>query len=200
MKKSLVVFALILISLNFVACAQKKESKTRITQGNGRSSGATGAPNSTDQSLTNGWNDLNRGGPQEVYLTSQNPDQSARAFLSTFEGYNEGDYGHFNFNSVAMRLSFQGGQIVSQNSRIGVRFWDANTGEPVGYLAGAEMDMPARGSKNGNYVSVVFSGSGDDFTVDGYISNGYFNGKVTYDNGQVLGSFSVPANQSIYGY
>lgn len=181
------MITVLFVSLNFMACAQKKDNKTRLQRGAGRSSNqvAGGAVTPT----SNGWSVLNNSA-QEVQLTAQDPNAAARAFLGE-----DGDFGYFQVNSVEMKIRFINGQVDSNNSRIGFRFYD-NYNDPMSYYVGPESGATAQGSISGNRVQVVFN-DGGTIMVNGTISNNTFYGTITYDNGQYLGDFTVPVQYSL---
>lgn len=193
MKRLFVALTLLFVSLNFVACAGKKENKTRLTQGANRGSGVSGAP------TTSGWNDLNSRG-YEVELQSSNPNSAAMNFLNATSG----ELATVRVNSVVMRLTFQNGRIVPSQTRMGLRFYDNQT-EPYSYYLGTEItlkdgsrNIQVSGTKNGSNIYVEFD-DGGSIIVSGYISGNTFIGSVTYDGGNTLGEFQVPISGSVYG-
>lgn len=186
MKKLFVAVTVLFVSLNFMACAPKKDNKTRLQRGAGRSNQVAGTV------ASNGWDILNNSA-QEVQLYSQDPDSVARAFLGA---NNDETLGYVKVNSVVMKIKFDNNsRIDSYNSRIGFRFYD-NQYTPVMYYVGPENGGSAQGFINGSHVQVTFH-DGGTILVDGTISGGTFSGSITYDNGQFLGSFSVPVQYSL---
>lgn len=187
MKRLLVVFTLLFVSLNFVACAEKKENKTRLTQGGGRSSGIGGTSSAT------GWDDLNHTA-METDLRSNNPNLTAREFFNI--GIDDAAYDNFDYNSVVMKLVFINGQLNTSKTKMGLRFYDISY-DPLTYLVSSAQGG-ITGYKNGNHVDVKFKDGNGEIRVEGDISGSTFSGDVTYDNGKFLGSFTVPTQYSIF--
>lgn len=192
MKKLAIVLSLMFVSLNFVACAQKKDSKTRLTKGSGRES----AIHQTAASY--GWSILDQRSEQ-TELWSSNPDAAARAFIGNDEAF----VGPSTQNSIAMKLSFySNGQVNPHETMVGLRFYD-NDYDPLTYFLGASMNRGASGERSGNHIRVVFADvteSGESLgnvIVEGDISGNVFYGTVTYNGGR-LGEFGVSTGGSLY--
>jgi hypothetical protein len=99
-----------------------------------------------------------------------------------------------------MNLRFNNGHIDPYNSRIGFRFYDDpydNYEHPMSWYVGPEMGATAQGTLIGNQVKVTFNDGGGTIYVNGVISGGMLNGEITFDDGQYLGSFSVPTTYSL---
>ncbi len=183
------------MSLNFVACAQKKDSKTRLTKGSGRESGMA-----TQQEM-NGWNTLNAYSEEtELSTDNNNPDAAARAFINNDPVF----LGPSQVNSISMRLVFlNNGQFDAQKSMMGLRFYDSN--DPLVYFLGKGNGRTATsGVINGNRVTVTFADMNEDgaslgnVVIDGVISGQRFTGKVIYGDGTVLGNFNVTRDYAIF--
>lgn len=194
MKRLFVVLTLILMSLNFIACSQKKESKTRLTKGSGRESGIS------QTAASSGWSLLNRES-EETELYSANPDAAARAFIGNDEAF----VNYSQINSIVMRLQFSGGRLVPNKTMAGFRFYD-DWADPLTYFLGSSVNnRVAEGNKNGNRVIVIFQDFDDSgvslgtVTIDGEIQGPRFVGVVQYAGG-TLGEFNVSASRAIFGY
>lgn len=192
MKRLLVVLTLIFVSLNIVACSQKKDSKTRLTRGSGRENAIQGT------AASYGWSMLNQQA-EETELYHQNPDSAARAFIGNDSKF----VGPSMINSISMRLVFQGnGQVNSNATMAGLRFYD-DWNNPLAYFLGASMNRRATGSKNGNTFNVIFADVNEDgqsvgnVIISGRIEGAVIRGTVTYDGGH-LGEFTVSTNGAIY--
>ena len=191
MKKLLFTLLVVFVSLNFVACAEKKDNKSRLTRGAGRSNEVAGTP------VANGWQGLNSSGAEETELRSNNPDQVARSFMRTDEVF----INTVQINSVQLKLVFRGNQIDSSASKVGFRFYD-NYSNPYRYFMGTEANDVMQGTRNGNQIDVVImdiDGDGDNIgnvRIQGTV-NGYgLSGTVTYDDGKQMGSFQ--SNRAIF--
>lgn len=193
MKRLLVILTLLFVSLNMMACSQKKDSKTRLTKGSGRESGVN------NTAAAYGWNMLNTSS-MEVYLNHSNPDAAARAFIGNDEVF----VGVSDFNSIAMRLSFyNNGQVNPNNSMVGLRFYD-DYSNPLTYFLGASVNRRAvSGYITSSQFQVVFadvSESGESLgnvIVSGVIQGNTLRGKVEYSGG-LLGEFAVDYNAAVY--
>lgn len=183
MKRLFVLFTVLFVSLNFIACAQKKDSKTRLQRGAGRTSQVNGAP-----ATGNGWSYLSSS--TEVQLYSQDSNMTARAFLG------DGDYGYVYVNSVVMKIRLAGNQVDGRNSRIGFRFYDNQT-DPLSYYVGPETGATAQGVVSGNNVNITFD-DGGTIEIRGYINGNTFSGSIYFDGGNYLGDFSVPVQSVFY--
>jgi hypothetical protein len=191
MKRLLVVLTLIFVSLNIVACSQKKDSKTRLTRGSGRESAIQG-------SASYGWSVLNQQA-EETELYHQDPDFAARAFIGNDSKF----IGPSLINSIAMKLVFQAnGQVNSNATMAGLRFHD-DIDNPLAYFLGASMNRRASGSKNGNTFNVIFADVNEEgqslgnVIISGRIEGANIRGTVTYDGGH-LGEFTVSTNGAIF--
>lgn len=192
MKRLLITLSVVFLSLNFVACSQKKDSKTRLTKGSGRQSGVYNAQEAYS------WDYLNQYSIA-TELESSNPDLEARRFINNdplFRGIVE-------LNAVVMRLKFTNGRINSNETMLGLKFYD-DWNDPLVYLLGSSTNRAAvSGDIRGNVVTVAFEDRTEDgaslgqVVVSGTIDGSYFNGKVTHAGG-ILGSFRVPVNSSIF--
>lgn len=181
----------VFVSLNFVACAEKKDNKTRLTKGAGRSGTMT-----TQES--NGWSTLNAYSEltQLSPMNGSTPDTAARAFIGNDDAF----YRQSDVNGIQLRLVFSGNQINSAQSKVGFKFYD-DYYEPLSYYVGSDMGATFSGSRNGNSVNVTITEiHGGTIEIRGSINGSSFHGSVTYDGGKPLGTFQATTNRSIFNY
>ena len=189
MKKLLVAFTVLFLGLNFVACSQKKDNKTRLTRGAGRTGELTVEQNA-------GWSMLNSKSTL-VEVMSQNPDAAARGFMGdVFQGASQ-------LNAVQMQLTFNGSQVSANSTRAGFAFYDDLgiwENRPYTYYMGPETGTKVTGYRQGSNVSVIFD-DGGTVEIVGTINGSNFQGYIRYDGGAMLGDFSIPVSRSVFsGY
>ncbi len=187
MKKLLLILTLLFVGLNFIACAEKKNNRTRLTNGT--------RSNVDNPAAASGWNLLNSYSHLGVLQPQgKTPYQAARDFVGPEAQFVDG---YDNINGVQLRLVRQGNQITSQ-TRIGLKFFDDDP-IPMSYYIGPEMGAQVQnGFINGNQVSVLIQDGVGDIRIEARINGAYLQGDIYHDGNNHLGTFDLPVNKSIF--
>lgn len=208
MKKLLLLTTAIILSLGAVACNKKKDG-SKVSRGN-RGYHAGTSPGQSELGIQNGsgWDALDNSPKSDVY--NYNMSQVAPEFLMS-GGVPQNEIGEISGDYptnvvVAMNLvRGANGSIDTQNSRLGIVFWDSYTqsgAAPLTVYFGPEAQSNVRGQVNYSWANVTFSDSSGSVTVDGQVQNGQFVGSIQYvsNNGSrgTLGTFRLSVNGTIF--
>jgi hypothetical protein len=183
MKRLLLILTLLFVSLNFIACAAKKDNRTRLSKGT--------RTNVTNTATSPGWNILNQQSTLDVLTPPQGktPYQVAIDFIggdTDLSQYN-------NINGVQLRIV----RTNIHQSMMVLRFYDDQY-YPVSYYIGQESGAVVReGYVNGNQVNVVFNDGYGDIRVVGQIYGSQFQGEI-WDGNVSMGRFNLPVSGSIF--
>jgi hypothetical protein len=192
MKKIFTLFFMLLMSIQFIGCANQKNSPNRNYRSRGASSDNLGSGSAQDR----GWQMLASAPASYINGT----EEQLMDFIRISYG---GDIGPLVSAVMGTQLHFSGnGSIVASASRLGIVINDQQSAQgltvPFNAYFGPEVRTHISGRVIGSQVDVTFSDDYGDVSLHGYISGGTFEGEIDYNGSNFLGTFSLPVQGSIY--